>query len=157
MIWWGRVSYFADLDEGIQHVWHIIPRKIAIHIMSFRHITSPIKGCIGIYTLSYRFLMWLIKFNLRFKFIKKYLICLLIWLDFDHIWPTFDHIYSFLQGIRIWGQKTQFCSPRRKKSGNSNFIVTSKILCFQIWICFNLNPRLNFKNICSKLTKSIPK
>ena len=54
-------------------------------------------------------------------------------------WPTFDHIYSCSQGIRIWGQKTPNFTPRREKSGNSNFIIKLNILSFKLWICFNLN------------------
>ena len=62
----------------------------------------------------------------------------LIWLDFHDFWPKFGHIYSFLQGIRIWGQKIRNFRPRREKLRKTNVKI-----CFSIFHVFNLKFSLN--------------
>ena len=68
-----------------------------------------------------------------------FLFFLLIWLDFHDFWPKFGYIYSFLQGIRIWGQKMPNFRARRGKIGKTNVKRIFSIFYFLIWFFLNLN------------------
>ena len=72
-------------------------------------------------------------YNVFEPLVEQKLCVLLICVDFRDVWPTFGHIYSFLQGIRIWGQKMPNFRARREKLRKTNVN-----LCFSYFSVFYL-------------------
>ena len=81
-----------------------------------------------------------------------------IWLDLHDFCATFGHIYSFLQGIRIWGQKMPNFRARREKIRKTSvrplFFMFLFCLCIFVWGSRGLELKI-IKNICSELPVAI--